>query len=169
MDAPVSSSSRSSSSWTLRTPRGGGGIIIGSPSSAPTRLLRPKKEPRLDASSARVKKEPSTPASFTRVKKEPVSFTCVKKEHDAPAPPSSKKARRLADEAARQLDYQAPDDPKEFPGLRAAKLESFNEVQPGTLEFALAWSRQDAKRAEAERAPPRSLRQSGRRGGGRRR
>jgi hypothetical protein len=29
---------------------------------------------------------------------------------------------------------------------------SFNEVQPGTLEFALAWSRQDAKRAKAERA-----------------
>jgi hypothetical protein len=29
---------------------------------------------------------------------------------------------------------------------------SFNEVQPGTLEFALAWSRQDAKWAEAERA-----------------
>jgi hypothetical protein len=40
-----------------------------------------------------------------RVKKEPVSFTRVKKEHDAPAPSSSKKARRLADEAARQLDY----------------------------------------------------------------
>jgi hypothetical protein len=33
-----------------------------------------------------------------------------------------------------------------------AEVESFNEVQPGTLEFALAWSRQDAKRAEAERA-----------------
>jgi hypothetical protein len=29
---------------------------------------------------------------------------------------------------------------------------SFNEVQPGTLEFVLIWSRQDAKRAEAERA-----------------
>jgi hypothetical protein len=99
-----------------------------------------------------VKKEPGTPASFTRVKKEPDSFTRLKKEHDAPAPPSSKKARRLADEAARQLDYQAPDDPEEFPGLRAAQRESFNEVQPGTLEFALAWSRQDAKRAEAERA-----------------
>jgi hypothetical protein len=35
------------------------------------------------------------------VKKEPGSFSSVKKEHDAPAPPSSKKARRLADEAAR--------------------------------------------------------------------
>jgi hypothetical protein len=99
-----------------------------------------------------VKKEPGTPASFTRVKKEPVSFTRVKKEHGAPALPSSKKARRLADVAADQLDYQAPDDPEEFPGLRAAEVESFNEVQPGTLEFALAWSRQDAKRAEAERA-----------------
>jgi hypothetical protein len=67
-------------------------------------------------------------------------------------PPSSKKARRLTDEAAGQLDYQAPDDPEEFPGLRAAEVESFNEVQPGILEFALAWSRQDAKRAEVERA-----------------
>jgi hypothetical protein len=79
------------------------------------------------------------------VKKEPVSFTRVKKEHDKPAPPSSKKARRIADEATRQLDYQASDDPEEFPGLRAAERESFNEVQRGTLEFALAWSRQDAK------------------------
>jgi hypothetical protein len=52
-----------------------------------------------------VKKEPGTPASFMRVKKEPVYFTRVKKEHDAPAPPSSKKAHRLTDEAARQLDY----------------------------------------------------------------
>jgi hypothetical protein len=121
-----------------RTPRGGGGVVIGSPSSAPTRLLRPKKEPRIGASSARVKKEPGTPASFTRVKKEPVSFTRVKKEHDAPTPPSLKKARRLANKAARQLDYQAPDDPEEFPGPRVAEVESFNEVQPGTLEFALA-------------------------------
>jgi hypothetical protein len=63
-----------------------------------------------------------------------------------------KKARRLADEATRQLDYQAPDDPKAFPGLRAAERESFNKVQPGALEFTLAWSRQDARRAEAERA-----------------
>jgi hypothetical protein len=47
----------------------------------------------------------------------------------------------------RQLDYQAPNDPEEFPSLRVVELESFNEVQPGTLEFA-----QDAKRAEAERA-----------------
>jgi hypothetical protein len=86
------------------------------------------------------------------VKKEPVSFTRVKKEHGMPAPPSSKKAHRLTDEAAGQLDYQAPDDPEEFPRLRAAEVESFNEIQPGTLEFALAWSRQDAKRAEAERA-----------------
>jgi hypothetical protein len=88
MDAPVSSSSRSSSS-TSRTLRGGGGVI-GSPPLAPTRLLRPQKEPGLGASSARVKKEPGTPASFTRVKKEPDSFTRVKKEHNAPAPPSSK-------------------------------------------------------------------------------
>jgi hypothetical protein len=114
-----------------RTPRGDCSIVIGSPSSAPTRILRPKKEPGLGASS-------------DWVKKEPVSFTRVKKEHDAPVPPSSKKARRLADEAARQLDSQALDDPKEFPGLRATKVESFNEVQPGTLEFTLARSRQDA-------------------------
>jgi hypothetical protein len=71
------------------------------------------------------------------VKKEPDSFTRVKKEHNAHAPPSSKKARRLADEAARQLDYQVPDNPVEFPGPRAVERESFNEVQPGTLEFAL--------------------------------
>jgi hypothetical protein len=94
------------------------GIIIGSPPSTPTRLLRSKKEPD--------------------------SFTCVKKVHDAPMPPSSKKARRLSEDAARQLDYQAPDDP--------AERASFNEVQPGTLEFALAWSRQDAKRAKEEHA-----------------
>jgi hypothetical protein len=149
MDAPASSSSRSSSS-VPRTPRSSGGVVIGSPSSVPTHLLRPKKELGLGASSARVKKEPGTPASFTRVKKEPVSFTRVKKEHGAPAPPSSKKTRRLADEAAVQLDYQAPDGPEEFPGPRAAEVESFNKVQPGTLEFALAWSRKDAKRAEAE-------------------
>jgi hypothetical protein len=91
MDGPVSSSSRSSSS-TPRTPRGGGGVVIGSPTSAPTRLLRPKKEPGPGTSSARVK--------------EPGSFTRVKKEHDTLAPPSSKKARCLTDEAARQLDYQ---------------------------------------------------------------
>jgi hypothetical protein len=29
---------------------------------------------------------------------------------------------------------------------------SFNEFQPGSLEFALAWSRQDAKRTEIVRA-----------------
>jgi hypothetical protein len=151
MDALASSSLWSSSS-APRTPRGGGSGVIGSPSSVPTRLLHSKKEPGLGASSSRVKKEPGTLASFTRVKKEPVSFTRVKKEHGAPAPPSLKKARRLADEAAGQLDYQAPDDPEKFPGLRVAEVESFNEVQPGTLKFALAWSRQDAKRAEAERA-----------------
>jgi hypothetical protein len=78
-----------------------------------------------------VKKEPGTPASFTRVKKEPVSFTRVNKEHDAPAPPSSKKARHLADEATRQLDYQASDDLEKFPRLRAAELESFNEEGRG--------------------------------------
>jgi hypothetical protein len=103
-------------------------------------------------SSARVKKEPGTPASFRRIKKEPSFFTRVKKEHDMPAPPSSKKVRWLADDAARQLDYQAPNDPEEFPSQRAAERTSFNEVQPGTLEFALAWSRKYTKRAEAERA-----------------
>jgi hypothetical protein len=89
MDDPVSSSSRSSSSMP-RTPRNGG-IVIGSPPSAPTHLLCPKKDPGHGASYARVKKEPGT-------------FTRVKKEHGAPAPPSSKKAHRLADEVARQLD-----------------------------------------------------------------
>jgi hypothetical protein len=114
MDASASSSSRSSSSAS-RTPRGGGGVVIGSPSSAPTRLLRLKKEPGLGASSARVKKMSGTPTSFTR----------VKKEHGAPVPPSSKKARRLANEAVGQLDYQASDDPEEFPSLRTTEVESF--------------------------------------------
>jgi hypothetical protein len=65
MDAPVSSSSRSS----LSTPRTlhAGGIIIRSPPSAPsTRLLRPKKEGSV------------TSTSFAR----------VKKEHDVPSPAS---------------------------------------------------------------------------------
>jgi hypothetical protein len=59
---------------------------------------------------------------------------------------------RLAEDAALQLEYQTSDNPEEFPGLKAAELASFNEVQPGTLDFALAWSRQDAKRADTERA-----------------
>jgi hypothetical protein len=54
MDAPALSSSSSAP----RTPRGGVGGIDGLPSLAPTHLLRPKKEPGLGASSARVKKEP---------------------------------------------------------------------------------------------------------------
>jgi hypothetical protein len=78
---------------------------------------------------------------------EPSSFTHVKNEHDAPAPPSSKKVRHLAKDATCQLDYQAPDDPEECPGKRAVECASFNEVQPGTLEFTLAWSRQDVERA----------------------
>jgi hypothetical protein len=97
-----------------------------------TCLLHLKKEVgSFDASSAQVKKEPGvTPASFIR----------VKKEHGAAVPPSMKKARRLAEDAARQLEYQAPDVP-----------EGFNEVRPETLEFVLAWSRQDARKSEAER------------------
>jgi hypothetical protein len=51
----------------------------------------------------------------------------------------------------RQLDYQTPDDPEEFPDLRAAERAFFNEVQPGSLEFTLVWSGQDTKKAEAER------------------
>jgi hypothetical protein len=51
-----------------------------------------------------------------------------------------------------QLEYQASDDSEEFPGLKVAELASFNEVQLGTLDFALAWSRQDAKKADTERA-----------------
>jgi hypothetical protein len=126
-----------------RTPRGGGGVVIGSPSSAPTRLLRPKKEPRIGASSARVKKEPGTPASFTRVKKEPVSFTRVKKEHDAPAPPSSKNACRLADKAARQLDYQAPGTKSTLRSLKkkskpaqSSKKFNFAETKWKCLSFS---------------------------------
>jgi hypothetical protein len=99
-----------------------------------------------------VKKEAASLASLARVKKEPDvgSFARVKKEPDAPA--SSKKARRLGEDATLQLEYQAPDDPEEFLGLKAAELASFNEVQLGTLDFALAWSRQDAEKADAERA-----------------
>jgi hypothetical protein len=74
-----------------------------------TRLLRPKKESGSSgASSARVKKEAGLLASFTRIKKEPVMTTCslarVKKEPSKPAPPSSKKARHLAEDAALQLE-----------------------------------------------------------------
>jgi hypothetical protein len=153
MDGPSSSSSRSSPS-TPRTPHADD-IAIGSPPTAPhTRLLRPKKESGSSGvSSARVKKEPGTPASFTRVKKEPDvtpgSLAHVKKEPGAPAPPSLKKACRLVEDAALQLEYQAPE---EFPGLKAVELASFNEIQPGTLDFVLAWSRQGAKKADAERA-----------------
>jgi hypothetical protein len=52
---------------------------------------------------------------------------------------------------------QASDDPKEFPGQRAAERASFNDVQSRTLEFYRAWSRQDAKKANPERAPPHPL------------
>jgi hypothetical protein len=72
-----------------------------------------------DASSAWVKKEAVSPASFTRIKKEPGvtpdSHAHVKKEPRAPAPRSSKKARHLTKDTAQQLEYQAPDDPEEFP------------------------------------------------------
>jgi hypothetical protein len=64
MDTPVSSSLRLSSS-TPRTPHGGSIVVIVSPPSVPTHLLRLKKEPGLGASSARVKKEPGMPASYT--------------------------------------------------------------------------------------------------------
>jgi hypothetical protein len=80
------------------------------------------------------------------------SHARVKKEPDALAPPSSKKTWRLAEDTAFQLEYQAADDPEEFYGLKAAELASFNEVQPGTLDFVLTWSRQDTKKADAERA-----------------
>jgi hypothetical protein len=90
------------------------------------------------------------------VKNEPgvtsASFAHGKKEHDAPAPPSTKKACRLGEDTACQLEYQAPDNPEEFLGLRAAECASFNKVQPGTLEFVLAWSRQDTKKTEIDRA-----------------
>jgi hypothetical protein len=66
-------------------------------------------------------------------------------------PLSTKKARCLTTDAACQLEYQASDDPEEFLGLRAAERASFNKVRPGTLEFVLTWSRQDAKKSEAER------------------
>jgi hypothetical protein len=97
-----------------------------------THLLLQKKEAGSSgASSTRVKKEPGvTPASF---------------------------ARHLEEDAARQLEYQAPNDPEEFPGQRAAERTSLNEVQPGTLEFALAWSRKNAKRTEAKHARPLGL------------
>jgi hypothetical protein len=60
----------------------------------------------------------------------PGSFTRVKKEHDALVPPSSKNGCRLTEGAARQLEYQAPDNPEEFPDQRVAECASFNEVQP---------------------------------------
>jgi hypothetical protein len=36
--------------------------------------------------------------------------------------------------------------------LRAVEHASFNEVHPGTLDYVLAWSRQDAEKEEPERA-----------------
>jgi hypothetical protein len=36
--------------------------------------------------------------------------------------------------------------------MKAVELASFNEIQLGTLDFVLAWSRQDAKKADVERA-----------------
>jgi hypothetical protein len=74
------------------------------------------------------------------------SLTRIKEEPDASAPPSSKKAWCLTKDTVLQLEYQALDDPKEFLGLKAAKFASFNEVQLGTLDFVLAWSRQDVKK-----------------------
>jgi hypothetical protein len=73
----------------------------------------------------------------------------VKKEGNAPQPRSTKKTRLSAEE---QLMYWTTNDPEEFPGLRVTEHASFNEVQPRTLEYVLAWSKQDAKREEAERA-----------------
>jgi hypothetical protein len=102
-----------------------------------------KKEAGSPASFTRVKKDPGvTPGSLACVKKEPGMtpgyLARVKKEPGALAPPSLKKARRLAENAALLLEYQAPDGPEEFPGLKASELAFFNEVQPGTLDFALA-------------------------------
>jgi hypothetical protein len=75
-----------------------------------------------------VKKEASAPLTpLVRVKKEA-----------GVVPPSMKKACRLAEDAAHQLQYQAPDDSDEFLGQRAAERASVNEVQPGTLKFTLA-------------------------------
>jgi hypothetical protein len=132
MDAPVSSSSRSSSS-TSRTLHGGVVVVIGSSSSAPTRLLRPKKELGLGASSARVKKESGTPASFTCVKKEPISFTRIKKKHDTPAPPSAKKARRLADEAAPPVRLLGLGRPRGVPGPEGGGARVLQRGSAGDL------------------------------------
>jgi hypothetical protein len=79
-----------------------------------------------------------------------ISLARAKKEPGTPTPPSLKKALRLTEDAALHLEYQALDDPEEFPSLRATELTSFNKVQPGTLDFVLAWSRQDAKKDDAE-------------------
>jgi hypothetical protein len=49
-------------------------------------------------------------------------------------------------------DFRCPGTWRLSTGLKAAELTSFDEVQPGTLHFVLVWSRQDAKKADAERA-----------------
>jgi hypothetical protein len=72
-------------------------------------------------------------------------------------PTSSKKARDLTEDAALQLEYQAPDDLEEFSDLRVTERASFNEVQPGTLDFVLTWSRQNMKKAKPEQAHHLSL------------
>jgi hypothetical protein len=74
-----------------------------------------------------------------------------KEEADAPPPPLVRKTRRLRDDAEGRLQYRAPNYPEEFPGLRAAERISFNEVQPGTLEYVLVWSWQDTKKKAVER------------------
>jgi hypothetical protein len=108
-----------------------------------------------------VKKEPGTPSSFTRVKKEPISFTRVKKDHGTPVPPPSKKARPLADEAAGQLDYQAPRRPGGVPRPEGGGGRDLQRGPAGDLGI-----RPCARREEGQcraRAPPRPLRQPRRR------
>jgi hypothetical protein len=48
-------------------------------------------------------------------------------------------------------DFRCPGTWRLSTGLKAVELASFNEVQPGTLDFVLVWSRQDAKKADTER------------------
>jgi hypothetical protein len=72
-----------------------------------------------------------------------------KEEGDALSVSSTKKTWISTKE---QLEYRTLDNPEEFLGLRAAERASFNEVQPGTLDYVPAWSKQEAKREEAERA-----------------
>jgi hypothetical protein len=59
---------------------------------------------------------------------------------------------QLASTKQRQLKWATPDNSEELPAKRAVERASFNETQPGSLEFSLAWSKAEAEKEAAEHA-----------------